>query len=697
MPVLLCAFADQAFVVDNPQAAFSAMLNETGYSANGGTGSVAEYYTLSSNGQLSLIFDVYGPYTVSHNLSYYGSNTSSSHSSNVQQLVVELINLAAAGVDFSAYDANNDGRVDNISIFFAGYNEAEGGDENTLWPHQSTVQNSPTHNGKTFGSYLITSELRGNTGQLMAGIGTYCHEFGHVLGLPDLYNTNNNTSEDKIYTLGTWDIMCNGSYNNSGRTPPLFSAFERFMMGWHTPAQITEAGQYSLAPVSEGGGAYLLSQGTHNLRADSPSPSEYFLVENRQRSGWEGRHNDCLPGVGLLISHVTFSARKFNDNSFNNSVPLGVDIVEAYNAEPTTSTATDPYPGTMNITQMTPVLNTGDSLHALRLHNILQRESGAVSFWLGADDNTGFTFAPTRLDTFVTTYDGTIVETVPQSLTITGRGITSPTVTLAFNNTFFSLAIDSVWQPAGTVFTDSVAADGSYRRTVLLRFLPRRQACTPTSAIFQVFAGDSSAFNQLSVMGISPRPVYLTAPDSLVASEITTTTARIEWREVADAELYTLRAFIRDQSSGQLSDAFTREIVAPADHAYLSGLSSNTDYRVVLVASEAKSCVEHLAASDTLTVFTAIDTNYKVALPVVQPGDGTCVLYLPMNAEAGMAVYLFTTDGRLVAKADVAEGTRQITLPTEGLLPHQLYLVKYAPAASRLPRKTFYSKFVYRK
>ena len=97
------------------------MLNETGYSDNGGTGSAAEYYLLSSFGQLSITFDVYGPYTVSHNMEYYGGNTSSSHSKNAKELVIEAINLAGNdGVDFSQYDANNDGVVDNVSVFFAG-------------------------------------------------------------------------------------------------------------------------------------------------------------------------------------------------------------------------------------------------------------------------------------------------------------------------------------------------------------------------------------------------------------------------------------------------------------------------------------------------------------------------------------------------------------------------------------------------
>ena len=697
MPVLLCAFPDQPFSVNEPQAAFTRLLNETGYSDNGGTGSAAEYYLLSSFGQLSLTFDVYGPYTVSHNMEYYGGNTSSSHSKNAKELVIELINLAGNdGVDFSQYDANNDGVVDNVSVFFAGYNEAEGGDESTLWPHQSKISGGPHWNGKEFSSYLMTSELRGHKGTNMAGIGTYCHEFGHVLGMPDLYNTNNNKSEEKIYTLGSWDIMCNGSYNNLGRTPPLYSAFERFMMGWHIPTQLSEAGVYSLPVAEENNTSFLLAASTHNLSPMSPSPSEYFLLENRQRTGWDGRSDECLPGVGMLVSHVTFNSGNWDRNSFNDQEPLGIDIVEAYNHNPTEAAAHDPYPGTMNVTTFVPALNSGDSLFSLGLHNILQRDNGVVSFALGETVDASFRFSPLELDTFVTTFDETIREYTPQTLTITGTGITSPFVTIAFSSNFYSLAADNEWQKAGSVFRDStVRADGTYSRTLNLRFEPRRQFCLPTSASLQVFTGDSSSFALLSVLGISPRPNYLTKPGSLVASEVETTDFRVDWTEVEDAEYYYARAWFHDPEKGEYVLAGEREAVAPADHAYLTGLSANTEYAVTVTAYEQKSCLLNHAVSDTLYVATAIDTDLKKALPVVQDADGTCALLLPSKAEEGMTVYLFSTDGRLILTLPVEAGTTRVTIPTAGLQPNQLYLIKYAPTGL-FPRKAHFAKFILR-
>ena len=697
MPVLLCSYPDLPISVEDPQAAFTRMLNLKGYRDNGGTGSAREYFLLSSGGLLQITFDVYGPYTVSHNMAYYGGNTGTSHYKNARELVVEMINLAGNdGVDFSIYDANNDGEVDNVSIFFAGYSEAEGGPEDAIWPHQSRISGGPKWGGKNFGSYLVTSELRGNKGTNMAGIGTFCHEFGHVLGLPDFYDTSNNKSDEKTYTIGTWDIMCSGSYNNNGRTPPLYSAFERFMMGWHVPTQISTPGLYSLPPLEEKDTSFLLATTTHNLSPMSPSPAEYFLLENRQRTGWDGRNSDCLPGVGILAWHITFNSGNWNNNSFNDKKPLGCDIVEAYDRNPTKAAPHDTYPGTMNITTFTPTLNSGDSVHALHLHNILQRNNGVVSFLLGQTTDAQFTFTPAQLDTFITTFDVVADEYFPQTLTITGTDIASPFVTVAFANTFYALAVDDTWLSPGEVFIDStVNANGTYSRTFSLRFEPRLQSCLPTSSSLQVFTGDSAAFQLLSVMGISPRPNYLIKPDQLTASEIETTSFRIAWAEVPDAEYYYARAYRHDADKDEYILVSEREAVAPADHAYLTELASNTEYVVTVTAYEEKSCMLHEAVSDTVHVATAIDTDYKKALPVVQNADGTCVLLLPVKADEGMTVYLFTTDGRLMFTLPVEAGTDKVTIPTSGLQPNQLYLIKYAPANS-FPRKAYFAKFILR-
>ena len=226
VPVILVNFTDLSFTIDNPQAQFNDLFNINGGSNPNATGSVHTYFDASSNGALDLDYEVFGPYTLSHEMAYYGANKTSggvttNHNIRAQELVTEAVQLAYDnGVDFSHFDANNDGTVDNISIVVAGYNEAEGGPANSIWPHYSNVTTSKRYGTKYISGYLMISEYRGSGGKVQAGIGTYCHEFGHALGLPDLYDT----SSSDAYTVGDWDVMCSGCYNNSGSTPPTYTA-----------------------------------------------------------------------------------------------------------------------------------------------------------------------------------------------------------------------------------------------------------------------------------------------------------------------------------------------------------------------------------------------------------------------------------------------------------------------------------------
>ena len=156
----------------------------------------------------------------------------------------------AAGLDFTQYDTDGDGYVDNVFVYYAGYNEAEGGAANTIWPHRWSVSDAGitsgiTFDGKKINDYSCTSELKGTSGTNMCGIGTFCHEFGHVLGLPDFYDTSGTQSN----TLDEWDIMDYGAYSNSGCTPPAYSAYERFFLGYLTPQQINTASDITLQPM----------------------------------------------------------------------------------------------------------------------------------------------------------------------------------------------------------------------------------------------------------------------------------------------------------------------------------------------------------------------------------------------------------------------------------------------------------------
>ena len=309
IPVLLVAFQDQDFSIDNPQEQFIALLNQSGYSENGGTGSVQDFYLENSHGQFKPIFDVYGPVTLQHEMKYYGEPVRNSQGKIIENDIQPELALYEAAlllddsIDFSQYDVNNDGYVDMTLFYFAGYNQAEGAHQNTIWPHQWNLQGSSSaearnarFDGKALNRYFCTSELRGNEGVNMCGIGTTCHEFGHSLGLPDFYDTD---YEDNGYAGGLYGFstMDSGSYNNNGRTPPYFNAEERIMLGW-----MEEEDLKVLPP-----GATVIPSITGNVAymSKTDTSGEYFIYEYRDKTGWDRP----LP-EGLLVYHADKSTTR---------------------------------------------------------------------------------------------------------------------------------------------------------------------------------------------------------------------------------------------------------------------------------------------------------------------------------------------------------------------------------------------------
>ena len=364
--VILVSFTDVQY--QKTREEFVQMLNKSGYSDNKGTGSARDYFIASSDSIFSPIFDVYGPYTVSHEQAFYGKHSGKNNDAEVALMVKEACSLAAEidNVDFADYDTNNDGYVDNVFIYYAGHNEAEGGGENTIWPHRSMIVDASFRlNGKQLGDYACTSELRAAKGSEMCGIGTFCHEFGHVLGQPDFYDTTYDH-----YTVANWDIMCNGSYNNEGRTPPAYTSFERFYLGWLTPVQLDPEtpGEFFLEPLETSNKAYLLAADKHNLTGNSPSPQEFFMLENRQHVGWDAPAAS-LPGVGMLVWHIDYNASAWNNNTPNNDKnKLRMHLEEANGITwkrrgvYDDGTASDPYPGKAEVHQFNPTLHDGTSL-----------------------------------------------------------------------------------------------------------------------------------------------------------------------------------------------------------------------------------------------------------------------------------------------------------------------------------------------
>ena len=349
--VMLIEFADLQFTVANPNQTFSNLLNQEGYSANGASGSAADYYRQNSNGRFNPTFDVVGPVRVSKGFAAYGAKSEVWEDTDPDGLLREACSLVDAEVNFADYDLDGDGFIDNIFFFFAGHNQAEGAGENYIWPHQGgAYKEGFMLDGKYLNSYACASEYRGANGKSMAGIGTFCHEYGHVLGLPDFYDTDyeENGSSEGVYTLS---LMCSGCYNDNGRRPPYFGALERILLGWLNLEMSTSNAQVQLSPIQE----------DSYMATPTSVEGEYFLYEYRNGEGWDRSVNIRYgedPIDGLVIYHVDRSSNPVGDyaaadlwnaNSLNNYA-----VHPCYTIERTSGSVGSikdlVYPGNNNIT-----------------------------------------------------------------------------------------------------------------------------------------------------------------------------------------------------------------------------------------------------------------------------------------------------------------------------------------------------------
>ncbi len=340
--VILVNFADNEF--EYGKEMFENVLNEPGYNEEYATGSAYDFFRDSSYGLYSPVFDVLGPYTLSQDMAYYGGNDTWGDDRNPTAMIVEACQLASAdGHDMSQYDYDGDGNIDRVYVFYAGAGEANGGSEDTIWPHQWTVMEGYNYDGDTevdgvhVADYACSNEIsesyRRTIDSAFDGVGTFIHEFGHVLGLPDLYDTN---YSGRFFTPGSYDVMDSGSYTNYSRTPPAYSGYERMCLGWIKPQQIYpsyEGTEMELAPITEKNVYLLTSDGTeHNLDGNAPSPKEFYLLEYRDGEGWDkyiGQTYDGMSGdKGMLITRINYNEFKWENNTVNNyKDDMGVSYV----------------------------------------------------------------------------------------------------------------------------------------------------------------------------------------------------------------------------------------------------------------------------------------------------------------------------------------------------------------------------------
>lgn len=301
--VILVSYSDVPFTLSDPHGYFDGLLNTDGFSEYSATGCAAEYFRYNSDNQFRPVFDVLGPVQLPQSRSYYGGNDYAGNDRNPEDMVVHAIQQLDDEHDFSVYDMDGDGKLDNVFIIYAGQGEASYGSSSTVWPHSwrlSAAGKSFVVDGVTVDTYGCTNEWEY---QRPDGVGTFIHEFSHVMGLPDLYSTNYGNSVDA--TPGLWSVLDYGPYNNNGCTPPNYSSFERLAMGWIEPEILDGPNTVSLPNLAETNKAYMIN---------TNKTTEYFLFENRQQEGWD----KYLPGHGMLIWHVDFVQSVWDQNAVNN-------------------------------------------------------------------------------------------------------------------------------------------------------------------------------------------------------------------------------------------------------------------------------------------------------------------------------------------------------------------------------------------
>ncbi len=406
--IILAAFTDKDFTVQNPQDTFDDYFNGDGainYIANSKQNicSVAKYFETVSNGKYKPQFDVVGPVTLPESMSYYGDGNGNPNNEKLTDLCKDACNLVKDNVNFKDYDNDGDNKAELIYILHAGYGENTGGPAETMWAKCGSI--GITVNGTYINRGGCHSELLSGTN--LNGIGPFIHEFSHGMGLPDIYSTESNAQKAINQNMQSWDIMDYGIYNGGAYAPAAYTAWEQEAFGWITIQQLTAPETaISSTPLLAGGTAYKIQNPKKN--------NEYIVLENIQKQSL----NSAARGHGLLAYHVDYASNTVNmGDAINNKIghprmaviPSGglqfsttcVDKV-TYTQELWLAThKATPFPGTDGVTSLIDeqelpnyCFYTGDTKEPVghSLYNI-KEENGIVTFDYDEDSTTGISSA----------------------------------------------------------------------------------------------------------------------------------------------------------------------------------------------------------------------------------------------------------------------------------------------------------------
>lgn len=436
--VLLVEFTDTKFTVSDPYTTFNKYLNSTEYFGDDDTdmgmsenssyrnyGSVRKYFEDMSFGQYTPQFDLYGPFSINHATSEFSGTR------NMSTLLQSACEAADSIIDFSQYDANNDGYIDLIYIIYAGYGQNVSANSNDIWPNAGTVSNYTKFDGKRIMRYGVNNELNFSSTEHAGninGIGVFCHEFSHCLGMPDLYPSSSGSAAADNYCNQSpeyWSIMDAGEYTQEGYRPTAYTAWERERLGWLNIDTLSTAADVTLNTLSEEGSNSLTGM-AYKVINDEDS-DEYYILENIQQEGWNAK----LTGHGMTVMHVDFYESAFILYSFPNSIagkpkmtlipadnliiPMtwigktitnshsqyNETVVERYIGQTITSAmyksefAGDPFPGTYEVTSLTDTTTPAAMVYSVSGYmskpiTDIAENDGVITFkFMGGDTGIG--------------------------------------------------------------------------------------------------------------------------------------------------------------------------------------------------------------------------------------------------------------------------------------------------------------------
>ena len=340
--VILAEFQDTTFTIQDTKKVFTNYLmnedhfTDSRYGQNLNYKGVRGYFKDCSYGQFTPEFDVVGPVKLPKPQAIYGAGKND----RVDLLIADACSAVDGTVNFADYDVNGDGLVDLVYVIYAGHSANVTRNKITdIWPKSGTVNISNTFDGKSIRRFGVSNELTGlenkaKDKETINGIGLFCHEFSHTLGLPDIYALDEEAKNQNDQGMEFWDLMDGGTDVRGGRIPASYLAWEREVMGWMKIDELKDSCNIkNLKSIDNGGKAYKI--------VNPNDSNEYIVLQSIQKGAWNQGWTKDNYAKGLLAYRVSYPSKNVNVLDYPNNekgkprvIPIPADgkILAAANA-----------------------------------------------------------------------------------------------------------------------------------------------------------------------------------------------------------------------------------------------------------------------------------------------------------------------------------------------------------------------------